>query len=183
MRTDRHAIVARAANLAVPGGGVILIGSIPFGLAMVIAFAVSANGAICGLLLFPDEWPAIFTGTMLGMAIATYVLAQLWMSRELRMRRFVLDQELRRAVLERAVQFARAGDTQSALTEIGSLGPLVQSDLLVAYRFAQIVSMTSDTDAARDAWRIVRALDRHKIYRHAVDSARIDDPQAAESER
>ncbi len=156
-------------NLVVPGGGMILVGRLWTGLAVGMLFAVTANYAIIATLLFPDDAPGWLQGLAIGLCGGSYLGAQLRMGSCLREARQQAVAEVRDATL-RAVSACLANNqADEALAAMEPIADMAERDLLVAYRFAQVLTKTGDASAARRAWERVRRLDRHRLYREICD--------------
>lgn len=162
---DRRARWAPWINLLLPGGGLILAGAVWSGLLIGVLFAACANLALAAVLLFPDEFSRTVQTLVIGLAAGSYVGAQLRLSRQVRERRAQSAAALRRRLLGEAREHLARGERAQALAAIAPLAELARRDLLVAYRFAQVLTAVGDVQAARAAWEQVRTLDRHGIYR------------------
>lgn len=172
MSGERRANLARRINLLVPGGGLILLGRPWLGLTLALLFAALGNFALAALLVFPDDVASWLTGLTLGASAGTYAAAQFRIWSTVRKIGIERQQEQRRAVLGAVQRHMRDGAYERALDEIRGVGGLAERDLLLAYRLAQILTGTGDREAAARAWRRVRELDRHKIYRKELEAHR-----------
>jgi hypothetical protein len=164
----RNATRGQLINLVIPGGGLILIGSETIGVLVALLFTVAANYAIAALLLIPDEVPATWRGLSLGVAIGTYLGAQIRYAQTVRHGRASAAREQRGAALRAARGALLAGRVEDAWRAIQPLAEQAESDLVVAYRLAQVLTAREGSAAALAAWRRVRRLDRHRIYRQEV---------------
>ncbi|MCG3129016.1 MAG: hypothetical protein CHACPFDD_03912 [Phycisphaerae bacterium] len=163
--THQHtARLAAVANLLAPGAGVILLGHVLSGLSIGLVFAALANLTVCAVLLFPDDFSAAAAATIVALTAASYLAAQAWMDvihrRQRRQR--LLDE--RREALAAAHERMQAGDYAAALDELRRLEHALEHDILIAYRTAQILTHLGDPSAAA-AWRRVRQLDPHHVFR------------------
>lgn len=156
--------LVRLANVLVPGGGLVLLGHTIWGWVLGVSFAVCANLALAGRLLFPDEVPlAIQNGSILA-AAGAYIVAQGVCTRALAWTDASTREVTRRATLARIIAAIQAADAEAAWQALQPLMHEVDRDLLIAYRVAQVLELRADA-AARAAWERVRRLDRHRIYR------------------
>lgn len=168
MSTDSQANWPACLNLLVPGGGIVLLGWVWTGLVVGLLFTICANYALWATLLVPDEFPSWAQGLGIGLAGGTYLGAQLRLAQAVRSQQQQRQATLRRQALLAARDGLRRGDFTVALAALEPLRELASRDLLVAYRLAQVYTALQDVDAARAAWRQVRALDRHGVYRHEM---------------
>jgi hypothetical protein len=106
------------------------------------------------------------------MAAGTYLGAQIRFFVTVRMIERQRAFELRRRTLHEVLLLLRRGEYGPAHERIRALAHLADSDLLVAYRLAQVLTGTDDRAEAGRAWRRVRGLDRHKIYRQDLEAHR-----------
>ncbi len=155
----------RGIDLLVPGGGAILAGHLRSGLALLVTFAALANLAIIANLIIPDDFPRWFARGAALAAVAAYLFAQFQRAHLRPLAPPSLSTPIRRAALERAREALAAEDAHAALHALQPLASEAEHDLLVAYRFAQALSLLDDASAALRAWRRVRRLDRHHLYR------------------
>jgi hypothetical protein len=155
-------------NLLIPGGGLILVGSEVIGVLVALLFTVSASFALAVSLLFPDDLSPSWRGLGIGVAIGTYLGAQIRLAQTVRYRRERLAEGLRRRALREARAALLAGRVEDAWRALQPLAAHVEHDLVLAYRFAQVLTARGDGPAALAAWRRVRRLDRHRIYRQEV---------------
>ncbi len=169
MSSSPHANLARLTNLVLPGGGLVMLGCIWSGVLIAFVFAACANVAVGASLIFPDDVPRWLEGLALGMAAGTYLGAQIRFLLTARMLERRQAFELRRSTLHEVLVLIRRGEYAPAHERMRSLAHLADTDLLVAYRFAQVLTGTGDPAKAGRAWRRVRELDRHKIYRQDME--------------
>ena len=172
MRLDRQANLARLTNLVLPGGGLIMLGCAWSGALIALVFAACANFAVGASLIFPDDVPGWLAGLAVGMAAGTYFGAQIRFLVTVRMIEHRRAFELRRRTLHEVLVLLRRGEYGPAHERIRVLAHLADSDLLVAYRFAQVLTGTDDPAEAGRAWHRVRGLDHHKIYRQDMEAHR-----------
>jgi hypothetical protein len=168
MNTGRTIAGSRLINLVVPGGGLILIGHELLGVLIAILFTITTGYALAATLLFPDDTSAIWRGLGIGVAIGTYLGAQIRYAQTVRYQADQAFGDLRRDALGDARCALREGRTEDAWNALQPVVPLAETDLLVAYRVAQVLTARGDGLAALHAWRRVRRLDRHRIYRDEV---------------
>ena len=168
MNAKRAGAAARWINLVVPGGGLIVIGCTWTGIVVAMVFAAMANSAVAVSALFPDDYPAWVGGLCIGLAAGSYLGAQMRLAQTLRRRRRETELGFRRQVLAQVCECLVRGAAQEALEAIRPLAGEAAHDLLVAYRLAQVLTAKRDVRAAAEAWKRVRAIDRHHIYRHEV---------------
>jgi len=152
-------------NLVIPGLGIILIGRTGAGLVVGLLFAACANLAIWAAVLIPDEFSPSLRALLIGLAGGMYFGAQLRFAQTLREVRQAEQAKRRQEVLREVFACLQQCDYAGALRAIAPLRDRAANDLLVAYRLAQILTGLNEVDAALRAWRQVRALDRHHIYR------------------
>jgi hypothetical protein len=168
MKKPMSAAIGQAVNLLVPGGGLILIGSVPLGVLVAALFTVAAHFAVAASLLFPDDVPPTWRGLGIGLAIGSYLGAQMRYAQTVRSQRARAAAERRHAALRDARLALLAGRADDAWRAIQPLAERVEDDLVLAYRFAQVLTARGDHAAALEAWQRVRRLDRHRIYRQEV---------------
>ncbi len=168
MSPGKRATSGRLINLVIPGGGLILIGSETIGVLVALLFTAATNFAIAALLLIPDDVSPTWRGLSLGVAIGTYLGAQIRYAQTVRHTRARGALELRRAALREARCALLAGRAEEAWRVLQPLVEQAESDLVVAYRLAQVLTARGGGAAALAAWRRVRRLDRHRIYRQEV---------------
>ena len=165
---DRTASIGRLVNLVVPGGGLILVGSELLGVIVGLLFAATAGFALAATLLIPADVPATWRGLGIGVAIGTYLGAQIRFAQTLRERGAQASAERRRAALRAARSALLEGRVEAAWDSLAPLRDEFESDLVLAYRAAQVLTARGDGSAALVAWRRVRRLDRHRVYRREV---------------
>lgn len=161
---------ARLVNLLIPGGGLILLGRIVAGLIVALAFTLLCNLALAATLLIPHDVPEWARRASIGATAIVYVLSQLLVAHVVRVERRAAEAERRREILERVVRELAAGRAAEAWEALEPLRPLAESDLLVAYRAAQVLTALGDGPAALRAWKNLRRLDCHRIYRSEIES-------------
>ena len=171
MSTVRGANWAACLNLLVPGAGVILVGSVWAGLLTGLAFVLCANYALWATFLIPDEFSRWSQALGIGVAAGTYFGAQVRLAQAVRGRERRQQADARRAALSAAQACLLQADHAGALDALKPVRDLAGSDLLIAYRTAQAHAGVRDTEAARAAWRRVRELDRHHVYREQTRAA------------
>lgn len=159
---------SRLINLVIPGGGLILIGSELLGVLIAALFTLSASYALAATLLFPDDTSATWRGLGLGVALGSYLGAQLRYAQSVRHQADQADADLRHAALRAARGALADGRADLAWEAVQPVLPQAEGDLLVAYRVAQVLTARGAGHAALSAWRRVRRLDRHRIYREEV---------------
>jgi len=140
---------ASALNLVLPGGGLILIGSVGSGLVAGLLFATCANFALVAVLIFPDDYSGRVQALLIGLAAGCYIGVQV---RFVRSVRAVHERQVavrRREALARAQQLQAAGDAYGALAVLEALAAGAAHDLLVAYRLAQALTAIGDVTGAR----------------------------------
>lgn len=160
-----HARWAPWVNLLLPGAGLVLIGACWSGLATGLVFAACTNLALASVLLFPDDFSSAIRMLLIGFAGGSYVGAQLRYAQAMRGIRAAELAALRRRVLAETQSLLKSGQPARALEVLSPLARRLPDDLLVAYRLAQVLTETGNKRAARVAWRQLRTLDRHGIYR------------------
>lgn len=155
-------------NRIIPGGGLIGAGALVPGLIIATLFTVSANLAIVGTWIVPDDIPRVLTGLAIGVVAGSYAGAQFRLAQTLREQQRAEVARVRRETLSEAIQHLRSGDLDRAWERLESVRPLAESDLLVAYRRAQVLTARGDGAAAQRAWQRLEQLDRHHIYRAEI---------------
>ncbi|TWT42217.1 hypothetical protein RAS1_33470 [Phycisphaerae bacterium RAS1] len=164
----RHAI--RGLNLVVPGAGLVLLGEPGVGVLLGLLFGGLLNVLIASTLIFPDELSTLTTAVAAIGAAAVYVFAQRRLPRAATRATLALLAAQRRSALRHAADCIERGRAADALAALAPLAALRAHDLLVAYRYAQAVSLTEDAGAAREAWRCLRRIDLHKVYGDEIAS-------------
>jgi len=159
-------------NLLVPGAGLIVSGSRLAGSVLALLFTLCACGAIAANYLFPDDFSQRWRLLLAGAAGGVWVGTQLRLAQLLSEGRFEAHLAERRAALRQAHQLLAAEKLDEAWRVISEIAHLASSDLLVAYRMAQIATARGDAAAAREAWQRVRTLDTHRIYQPEYEQAR-----------
>lgn len=159
---------SRLVNLLIPGGGLILIGHEILGVLVAVLFTLTGCYALAATLLFPDDTSATWRGLGIGVAIGTHLGSQIRYAQSVRCGVDRAQADARRAALRAARGALCEGRSEEAWNAIRPLLPQVESDLLVAYRVAQVLTARGDGPAALSAWHRVRRLDRHRIYREEV---------------
>ncbi len=172
MAWERQANLARLINLAAPGGGLIVLGQTWTGAVIAGLFALCANLAVATSLIIPDDIPRWLAGLAVGLGAGVYVGAQIrlfWTVRSLRRERAATA---RHDALRDALLLMRQGRFDPAREKIRGLSHLIETDLLVADRYAQVLTGCDDPTGAGRAWLRGRGLDRHKIYRQDIEAHR-----------
>jgi hypothetical protein len=158
-------------NLLVPGGGLVLAGRLWLGLVVGLLFTLAANLAVLSALVVPDDVPGWLRIGFLTLSGTIYVLAQWLLAQRLRGGRRSALEAARRRALAAAVAALERGEAERAVAALAPLRGLADGDLVVAYRWAQVLTAARDVPAARAAWERVAALDRHRIYRAQIAAA------------
>lgn len=155
-------------NLLIPGGGLILAGRVVAGLMVGILFVMAAALAIEGNLIAPHGTSRFGAMLTIGLAIGLYLSAQIRMRRAAREARSASSLERRRTTMIAARQAMASGEYPQARELLLQMQRENPADLHVAYRLAQIASKTEPPEAAREAWRRLRLLDKHRIYKEEI---------------
>jgi len=164
----------RLINLVVPGGGLILIGSETMGVLIALLFTAAASFAIAASLLFPADFPPTWRGLGIGVAVGTYLGAQIRYAQTVRHQCERAADESRGAALQGVRRALLAGRVEDAWRALQPVVEQAENDLVVAYRLAQVLTAREGGAAALAAWRRVRRLDRHRIYwREVVENERL----------
>jgi hypothetical protein len=158
-------------NLVLPGAGLILGGDAVGGMVIGLAFAVCANIALISFWILPGEFSHRARALAVGLAFGFYLGAQIRLSLIRRVAARQASSDRRRAVLGEVQQRMVAGDHRGALAVLSPLAQQRPDDLLVNYRLAQLLTAAGTVHAARAAWKRVRSLDRHGIYREQARMA------------
>jgi hypothetical protein len=156
-------------NVLLPGSAVILVGGPLLGFLLVLLFAAAASFVIWALWIIPESAAPWMTGVALAFAAGSFVAAQLQLAQSLRRRHAALSAAARRRVLDAVHRHVDAAEYREALAALRPLQPAARSDLLIAYRFAQVLTLARQTPEARAAWRHLRAIDVHHIYRGEIE--------------
>ena len=163
--------ISRLVNLLIPGGGLILIGAEAIGVAVALLFAVAANAVLGSSLLFPDALTPAWRGLAIGVTLGTYLGAQIRFAQTVRQQQLRSADQQRRMALRDARQALLDDRVQDARNALQPVVDRADDDLPLAYRLAQVLTACGEQVAARAAWRRVRRLDHHKIYRSEVEAA------------
>ena len=161
--------IGRLANLVIPGGGLILIGSETVGVVIALLFTGAANLTIAASFVFPDDFSSTWRGLGMGVAAVTYLGAQFRYAQTVRDRHDQAVRKRRGAALGAARAALNGGHLDQAWLALEPLVEQAEQDLVLAYRIAQVLTARGDRAAAAAAWRRVRRLDRHRIYRQEVN--------------
>jgi hypothetical protein len=154
----------RLINLVVPGGGLILIGNVGSGVLIAVLFTLSASFAMTAAWLFPDDVSRVWRGLSIGIALGTYLGAQLRYAQTVRLQADQAFWDLRREKM-RTVRLALSeGRIEDAWLGLRPLMNDAETDLPLAFLVAQVLTLKGDGAAALNAWRHVRRLDRHRVY-------------------
>ena len=164
-------LVSRLANLVVPGGGLVLMGAEASGVAIALLFTGAASIALAASLLFPDDLAPSWRGLAIGVALGTYLGAQLRFAQTVRQQRQGAVEARRETALRGARQALRSGRIDDAWEQLQPVLDQANDDLPLAYCVAQVLTARGDQVAAQAAWRRVRRLDRHGIYRREIVEA------------
>lgn len=151
-------------NLLVPGAGLVLLGEPAIGVLLGLLYAALLNLLIASCLIFPDELSSSTTLIATIGAAAVYVFAQRRLPAAESRTAMMRITAQRRAALKTAAECIQRGDGLGARAALLPIADRAEDDLLLAYRMAQAASLCGDAAAAREAWRRVRKLDRHRIY-------------------
>ncbi len=146
----------------------ILIGSVASGLVGGGLFAACANFAVLAVLLFPDDFSGTVPALAIGLAAGAYVGAQVRFMGRVRELRAQAAASLRRQLLWQSQELLARGEAARAVELLQPLAAQAPDDLLVAYRLAQALTAAGGAAAARAAWRHVRQLDRHALYKQQI---------------
>ncbi|MGE3181159.1 MAG: hypothetical protein AB7N71_05970 [Phycisphaerae bacterium] len=155
-------------NLFLPGGGLILSGRVLAGLTTGLLFVAAAALAIDGNLIAPHRTPRTLALLTIGLTIGLYIAAQIRMSRAAREARDETRIARRRAEMIEAHRALDAEDFPRAKELLLDLQRENPADLHVAYRLAQLAIHTESPETAREAWRRLRMLDKHRIYKSEI---------------
>ena len=166
-------------NLIIPGAGVLLAGNLLLGTLLALLFAAAGNFVIWAIWLVPDSVAPWMTGVALAATAGSFVAAQLQLAQTLRRRHAALTVAERRRVLGLVCRHIDDGAYREALDALRPLAA-ARDDLLIAFRFAQVLTLARHVPEARAAWRHLRAIDLHHIYRDEIDSYERTLPEAAE---
>lgn len=152
-------------NLAAPGAGLVLLGRIWEGVGWWFLFAASINLAVAGSYAIPETVGLTGTRVAWMSAAFVYIICQ-WRYVEVsRQEQSRSRSDARRRVLNEVQQFLEAGEGDGAWRAAQPLLNEAQQDVYVAFLMTRIHTLRGDLTAAREAWAIVRRLDRHRVYR------------------
>ncbi|MGE0481789.1 MAG: hypothetical protein AB7Q17_15085, partial [Phycisphaerae bacterium] len=157
MTADSSYRWARACNLILPGGGLIVVGAVWTGLTIGMLFALGANFAVAATFLIPDEVPAWVRAAAVAFTIAAYAFAQWRLPHAWRRLSREARAERRRAVLHRVRVLMEQARFDAARDDLASIADLADHDLLVAVRIAEVETALRAA-AAREACGGSRAL-------------------------
>ncbi len=104
----------------------------------------------------------------IGFAAGSYFGAQLRLARNMRRSRTEDAAARRRRILAETLALMQRGEYARAQEVLSPLSREAPDDLLVAYRVAQVLTETGPPPAAQAAWKRLRALDRHGIYKEQL---------------
>jgi hypothetical protein len=158
-------------NLLVPGAGLVLVGAGWNGVLWGLLFVLLVNAAIAATLLFPDDVSGLTRVACWLAAAGVYCVAQAHFLVAARRARAQQTASQRREVLSEVRRLLAEGRAEEALAAMGALHAERTRDLLVAYLVAQIHTLRGVREEAIQAWRDLRRLDRHRVYREQVDAA------------
>jgi hypothetical protein len=164
MLTDRDVRFSQWINWIVPGAGMVAMSRLANGCIVAAIFAASANFAIYSVYIAPGNVGDWIAGLTIGVAGGTYLGAQLRLQTIIRQERASRASRQRREILTSVNKLIERQAYDEARREIERLSDVLDADLLVAYRYAQILTHLEDAGLA-EAWSRVQRLDRHKIYR------------------
>lgn len=151
-------------NLFIPGGGLVLVGRARMGIVLALAFAISANTALVSRLILPDDVPNWLQNLAIILACVLYIAANGLLLSAARPGGQRAKAAARNASLREIERLVAAGEFKTALRLIEVNRRLVEGDLHLAFRRAQLLTEVGD-DAAALAWKQLGSLDRHGIYR------------------
>ncbi len=163
---------ARVVNFFVPGAGLIVLGAETAGVIIALLFAAAATYALAVNLLIPAEFSAMWRNLWFGVALGTWVGAQVRLGQTLKHQRVAARLAVRRSLLREtqvALQEGRLDDAWEAIARLADESP---NDLMVAYRLAQVLTARGETAAATHAWERVWRLDKHHVYRSELEAVR-----------
>lgn len=159
------------ANILIPGGGLVLAGAVLEGLALGISFAVISGLAIVTSWIAPESYDSFTRVGLRICAASLFVTCQVRLVPALRCERQQAAHQRRRAMLRSAVRAADVENWPEACAALARAQQENPSDLLVAVRLAEALQAVGDPVAAAHAWRRVRALDRHHLYRDRIPTS------------
>lgn len=171
-------------NLLIPGSAVILVGGPLPGALLALLYAAAASFAIWAVWIVPDSAAPWMTGIAVAFAAAAFVAGQLQLAQSLRRRRAERATDARRRVLQRVARCIDDGAYREALEALRPLQAAARQDLLVSFRVAQVLTLARIVPEAEAAWRHLRAIDIHHIYRDEISGyeALLARPRDAEPE-
>ena len=158
-------------NLAVPGGGLIILRREWLGLAIALLFALFGQIAIFGWLIVPLDVPGWMTWTATISAAAIWIAAQ-WLA--IARRRLLATPELAAEVadLEARARAAMAReDWEEARRSLIVATRLDDENVALAAMRAELMTCCGETRRARRVWKRVMALDRDGQYRDQAQRA------------
>lgn len=153
-----------AANAIAPGSGLVLAGETLSGTIVGLIFIPLAVLALFANLIVPDDFTSTWRALLIGGAIGVFAGAQIRLIRRIENLRKAETASARRTALATAREALIAGDADRAWEALAPLEDVFETDLLVAYRLAQIVTLRGRSAEALRAWQHVRKLDRHSLY-------------------
>ena len=146
-------------NLIIPGGGMILLGYEVLGLLVALLFTVAGSFALLATLLVPDDVSPTMRGLSIGIALGTYIGAQIRHAQTMRDRTEKELDALRRTTLQEVRRALLENQPEIAWERLQPIMLRVEEDLAIAYRAAQVLTARGDGYAAVSAWRRVKRLD------------------------
>ncbi len=160
----------RILNLVAPGAGLACAGSVAVGVALGVAYIACLNGAILAFGVIPDEFSRSARILLVVAAALLFVSAQGLLPTALQREEQRRSSDRRRQALADAQAAAAAGRLDEAEVILAELVASQPADLLAAQRLAAILTAQASPGAAA-AWRRLRELDRHRIFRAETDFA------------
>lgn len=161
----RSADWRKRANWLLPGVGCVATGATLVGLTLAAAFSTGLSLLLMLLWVVPDEASAPRIAGALALAVASWAASQAATSRGLRRWHAASAESARRAELCAVEELLRVAGPSSAAARLQAYCERVESDLPALARLAELHEMAGDAAAAQAAWRRVRKLDRHGLYR------------------
>lgn len=152
-------------NILLPGGGLILCGALVEGLALGMSFSLLAAMSIVTTWVAPESYHPVARGLLWLCTGAVFLACQLRLPAAAG--RLAGEQAAgdRRDSLIRAAQAMQAQRWNEACDELIRAQRRFPNDLLVAVRLAEALEAAGASSEAVQAWRRVRELDHHHIYR------------------
>ena len=167
-RTRRSWLLARLANLVIPGAGLILARREWLGLLTSLLFGLAAQVALAGSFLAPGALPLWLTRVAVAGTAAVWSAAQFALWRRIR---WITSPEAHAqfdALFQESREALARGDLQTARAALVGALEIDDEDLDANAALARQIGAT-ERRAARKLWRRVAALDADHRFAHETN--------------